>query len=112
MRITLAKAARVPLKGPIRDRGYSAEVDEDTYQALKSHGVLADTEKPEVKVEVKTETEQEAVQSTKKSGPKRPAKSAPVQAWRDYADSRGIKTGGLTRSQIIGAVKKIDEDRG
>lgn len=108
MRIVLAKAARVPLNGPLRDKGYTAEVDEDTYKFLVSHGVLAeDKPKPEAEPEPEEDLDSEVATVTGSSEDwKRPAKTASAKAWKDYASHLGIKVSGLSKQEIIGAVEK------
>lgn len=46
---------------------------------------------------------QEPSQSTEPKG------NASRAAWRDYADSLGIKTGGMTRAEIRDAVKEVSQ---
>lgn len=36
---------------------------------------------------------------------KRPAKTAPVDAWRKYAESLGVEVKGLSKQEIIAATK-------
>ena len=38
-----------------------------------------------------------------------PKGSASRAAWRDYADTLGIKTGGMTRAEIRDAVKEVNQ---
>lgn len=41
--------------------------------------------------------------------PGAPRGNASRAAWRDYADSLGIKTGGMTRAEIRDAVKEVSQ---
>lgn len=113
MKIVLAKAARVPLQGPLRDKGYTADVDQETYDFLLNHGVLESEAKTEPAaaepVKDKAEAVEEVKEDPKKSGLKKPARSASAAAWRDYASSIGIKTANMSRAELIGAVAKIEK---
>lgn len=41
---------------------------------------------------------------------KAPRNSASAAEWREYAASRGVKTKGLTRAQLIAAVRDLDNN--
>ena len=41
--------------------------------------------------------------------PGAPKGNASRAAWRDYADTLGIKTGGMTRAEIRDAVKEVNQ---
>lgn len=118
--ITLIRAAVV--RGGIRPSGYTAEVDDATYQALLDRGVIEPEAEPERQVaEVDDAEAPEAVAAAEESsepvleptpaagepGVKLPPMTAPIAVWREFAESPkvGIKTAGMKKPEIIGAVK-------
>lgn len=114
MIITLRKAARVPLNGPIRWPGYSADVDELTFRELEKRGVLDDGRLEPERIEAKKSDEPEDPEPESVPVPEgepetssRPSRTAPVKVWREYARSLGIKTEGLAKNEIIGAVDSL-----
>lgn len=105
--IVLVKAAQVPLKGPIRWPGYTAEVDDETFEALSARGVLAVevpatvvVEQPAVDVSATLEEETPSVDQVR-----RPKQAANLDAWETYARALGIDTKGMTKQEIIAATK-------
>lgn len=117
--ITLIKASVVPGHGgALRPSGFTAEVDEATYQGLLRRGVItaepapappSTAEEEEVSApepEVEEEPEPAPAPPTK-SGGKLPPMTAPIAVWREFAESPavGIKTAGMKKPEIIGAVK-------
>lgn len=106
-KIVLAKAAQVPIKGPIRWPGYTAEVDDATFDALSARGVLA-VEAPTTVV-----VEQTAVEPTPEPAEdeppaeevQRPKQAANLETWQAFARGLGIDTKGMTKQEIIAATK-------
>lgn len=90
--------------------GSVVEVDDETAGWLDSCGAVrheADNtaKKPESEP---TLVEQEAEKPTAapKSGDvPRPAKAAPIEDWRKYAEAQGIVTKGLSKKELIGATQ-------
>lgn len=114
-KITLLKAARVPLNGPIRPSGFTTNVDEDTYQVLHERGVIADETVPEVvsPVPVPEPVPQPVVEAPPESkapvdisGVKLPPMTASIGVWREVADQVGVKTANMRKAEIIGALKQ------
>lgn len=106
--IVLAKAAQVPLGGPIRWPGYSAEVDVETHAVLSARGVLApETDTPVARNtaassdEVKQATEAEKAPG----GLPRPRQAEAKEKWEAYARSLGIDPKGLDKQEIIAATR-------
>lgn len=54
------------------------------------------------------DTEPETPAPRGKGKRKRPAKTAPVAAWRAYAKDLGVNTTGMTRFELIQAVKQTE----
>lgn len=114
--IVLAKAAQVPLKGPIRWPGYTAEVDDATFDALSARGVLAAEVPATIVVEqspaeppIET-AEAEPPIETAEDAPsaeelRRPKQAANLDAWETYARALGIDPKGMTKQEIIAATK-------
>lgn len=106
-KIVLTKAAQVPLKGPIRWPGYTAEVDDATFDALSARGVLA------VEVPTTVLVEQPAAEPTPEPAEdappagevQRPKQAANLETWQAFARGLGIDTKGMTKQEIIAATK-------
>lgn len=104
MKVTLAKAIRLP-GHPLRARGAVVDVDEATAARLRERGVLVDeTAAPEpspVKVDppVKDEKPEGGVEQAAK-----PAKSAKIELWQDYARANGLDPKGLSKQELIAAL--------
>lgn len=106
----------MPLDGPIRWPGYSAEVDGPTFDALKALGAVEVVEAPaeasaavedepaEAPVEVESTDEPDEVEEAPE-GMERPKKVANLETWQTYARSMGIDPKGMTKAEIIAATK-------
>ena len=112
-KITLIKAAQVPVRGPIRPSGFTAVVDDDTYEALLSRGVIATEVEPEPVQEITPEVKIEAVAQpvaeaahVVASSVQLPPMTAPINVWREIAAEVGIKTANMKKAEIIGAMKQ------
>lgn len=114
-KITLLKAARVPLNGPIRPSGFTTNVDEDTYQVLHERGVIAGEDVPEVVApqpdpepapQPVVESPPEPQAPVDASKVKLPPMTAPIGVWREVADKVGVKTANMRKAEIIGALKQ------
>lgn len=108
MKVTLAKAIRLP-GHPLRARGAVVDVDEATAERLRARGVLVDeTAAPErVKgparvVEPVEEKQPEGIDGVEEAV--KPAKSAGIEVWRDYARANGVDPKGLSKQEIIAAL--------
>lgn len=131
MRVTLVKAIRLPGR-PLRAAGSVVEVDEETAADLVRRGVVAEAATAGV-VEgdaaptddgdddddgdadpVESDGDADPVESADDEDDTdpvdpvdengRPRKTAPVAAWRKYADAQGLPTKGLNKQQIIAAL--------
>lgn len=108
MKVTLAKAIRLP-GHPLRARGSVVEVDEETAERLRARGVLVDetavpesAEEPVQVIEPVEEKQPEGVGGVEKAA--KPAKSAGIEAWRDYARANGLDPKGLSKQELIAAL--------
>lgn len=106
MKVTLAKAIRLP-GHPLRARGAVVDVDEATAARLRARGVLVDeTAAPEsvpVKVDPPVKDEKpEGVDGVEQSA--KPAKSAKIELWQDYARANGFDPKGLSKQELIAAL--------
>ena len=120
-KIILAKAAQVPLKGPIRWPGYTAEVDDATFDALSARGVLAvevpttvlveqpaadPTPEPAEDAPPAAEDAPPAAEDAPPAGEvQRPKQAANLETWQAFARGLGIDTKGMTKQEIIAATK-------
>lgn len=121
-KITLLKAAQVPLNGPIRPSGFTAEVDEETYQSLHDRGLLADEpdqteDGPAAEQSVDTAPEQaeDAVDPVKpvvRKFPPLPKKTEGANVWREYARENEIDVRGLSeKAALIGHITQVVNDQ-
>ena len=108
MKVTLAKAIRLPGQ-PLRARGSVVDVDEETAERLRARGGLVDetavpelAEEPARVVEPVEEKQPEGVDGVEKAA--KPAKSAGIEAWRDYARANGLDPKGLSKQELIAAL--------
>lgn len=115
MKVTLVKAIRLPGR-PLRAAGSVVEVDEETAADLVRRGVVAEAatagvvetdgdgdDDDDVDADpVETDGDTDPVDPVDENG--RPRKTAPVAAWRKYADAQGLPTKGLDKQQIIAAL--------
>lgn len=90
--------------------GSVVEVDDETASWLDSCGAVRHetdhtAKKPESKPAL-VEQEAEKPTAAPKSGDvPRPAKAAPIDDWRKYAEAQGIVTKGLSKKELIGATQ-------
>lgn len=89
--------------------GDTVDVDEATAEWLRSTGALGGPEaaaKPARRRVSRPEPDTPPTESTgAPSGAKRPRKAAPVDEWRAYATASGIDPAGLSKAEIIAAVR-------
>lgn len=109
----------MPLDGPIRWPGYSADVDDATFEALAALGAIEVAPVSEPVADDAPELE-----SDDPSGPEpdpeadapdeadespedmdRPKKVANLDTWQAYARSVGIDPKGMTKAEIIAATQ-------
>lgn len=116
-KIVLIKAAQIPLGGPIRPSGFSAEVDEDTFTVLNDRGVIAlhipaaEDVVSASPVEPSEPQEAEPAESdmpSRKSYPQLPKKTQGINVWREYARDNDIDVRGLSeKSELMGHIIKV-----
>ena len=104
--VTLAKGCRLP-GHPVRPAGYAMDVKQDIFDELAPRGffVSATGDEPEPVEPVAEETAPATVDDEPADEVKRPAKTAPVDAWRKYAKSLGVEVKGLSKQEIIAATQ-------
>ncbi|PRQ10628.1 hypothetical protein C1Y63_10565 [Corynebacterium sp. 13CS0277] len=97
-----------PLHPVVYRRGDAVDVDGVDVDWAVRVGIIADADAlpapapaPAVVVE---EPAEEPAPAPAVEAPVKPKKTAPVDAWRDYATHLGIDVKGLTRAEIISAV--------
>lgn len=102
MLVTLAKSVRLP-GDRLRRVGEVVEVDDEVFASFSQLGVFAapapEPAAPAKRVEVEPVAEPEAPAAVK-----RPRKTAPLDAWKAYAESKGIDPKGMTKAELIAAV--------
>lgn len=106
MKVTLAKAIRLP-GHPLRARGAVVDVDEAAAARLRERGVLVDEsaapEPAPVKVDSPVKDEKpEGVDGVEQAA--KPAKSAKIELWQDYARANGLDPKGLSKQELIAAL--------
>lgn len=101
--VKLAKSIRFP-GGPLLKQGSTHDIEDALFDEFVDKGVFVVDTPPVVEPAAPVE---EVVESDSDvevdEGVSRPAKSAPVTAWREYADSLGVDTKGLSKAEIIAA---------
>ena len=90
--------------------GDTVEVDEQTAGWLESCGALAsgrtDPAPRAVVAPPAFEPDPASAEVTPvASGPEKPKRTAPVEAWRTYAEAQGLDIKGLSKKDIIAAVR-------
>lgn len=110
-RVTLARAWNPGNNRYVR--GDTVEVNEATAAWLDRTGALAkpieetapeDDTSTDLEDHDAPDDEDEDVTPVESSDPEKPKKASSVDAWREYAEARGIETKGLTKAEIIAAV--------
>lgn len=112
MKVKLAKSVRLSPIRPLCLAGSVVEVDEATYGRLVELGAVEvesdATPEPEPEVVVEAAPEPESEPEVEPAPVvSRPAKSAPEDKWRAYAESLGLDVKGLKKPEIIAAVAKV-----
>lgn len=105
MKVTLGKAVRLPGRRLFRS-GEVVEVSEQEAGFIARLGAEATTPavKPAPVVESAPASAGEPVE--KDDGPERPPKSASAERWKEYLTAKGINPAGLSKREMIAAVKK------
>ena len=89
--------------------GDVVDVDDETAAWLERSGALAapksakETQEPEAPDEPEAPEDPPQDAAPKQQAPARPARTAPLDTWRAYAEAQGIDPKGLTKAEIIAA---------
>lgn len=104
MKVTLGKAVRLPGRRLFRS-GEVVEVNEQEAELVARLGAeaIVPAVEPVPVVESAPAGDGETV---KDDGPERPPKSASAERWKEYLTARGINPSGLSKREMIAAVKK------
>lgn len=96
----------------VKDRGEPLNVEPGAVHIMLTLGYRVVAESPTVATNVEQRTVEPAVRNDSPTSPDAPKGNATRAAWREYAESLGVKTEGLTRAQIRDAVaaRKADEE--
>lgn len=101
--VKLAKSIRFP-GGPLLKQGSTHDIEDALFDEFVDKGVFVVGTPPVVETAAPVEDVVESDPDVEvDDGASRPAKSAPVTAWREYADSLGVDTKGLSKAEIIAA---------
>lgn len=105
VRVTLAKGCRLP-GHPVRPAGYTVDVSQDIFDEFEPRGFfVGETEAEPASAPATEPVGNEPADDEPAEDVKRPAKTAPVDAWRKYAESLGVEVKGLSKQEIIAATK-------
>ena len=105
VRVTLAVGCRLP-GHPVRPAGYTMDVSQDIFDEFEPRGFfVGETEAEPASAPATEPVGNEPADDEPAEDVKRPAKTAPVDAWRKYAESLGVEVKGLSKQEIIAATK-------
>lgn len=106
MKVTLGKAVRLPGRRLFRS-GEVVEVNEREAELVARLGAEATTPAVEpAPVPVVESAPAGDGETVKNDGPERPPKSASAERWKEYLTAKGINPAGLSKREMIAAVKK------
>ncbi|OHO71181.1 hypothetical protein HMPREF2692_01310 [Corynebacterium sp. HMSC036D03] len=105
VRVTLAKGCRLP-GHPVRPAGFTMDVTDEVFAEFEPRGFFVGETVDEPTPAPAAETvDDESVDDEPAEDVKRPAKTAPVDTWRKYAESLGVVVKGLSKQEIIAATQ-------
>ena len=105
VRVTLAVGCRLP-GHPVRPAGYRMDVSQVIFDEFAPRGFFVGETEDEPASAPATETvDDESADDEPAEDVGRPAKTAPVDAWRKYAESLGVEVKGLSKQEIIAATQ-------
>lgn len=113
--VTLAKSIRFP-GGPLYKPGKQIEVEDSLFDEYVDKGVFvvegSDEDSDVVAAASAAPVVEEPAtvpepEPTPAAGVERPKMTATVDVWREYAEANGVKTTGLSKKEIIGAMDSI-----
>ena len=105
VRVTLAKGCRLP-GHPVRPAGFTMDVMDEVFAEFEPRGFfVGETEDEPTPAPATEPVDDEFADAEPADEVKRPAKTAPVDMWRKYAESLGVEVKGLSKQEIIAATK-------
>ncbi|WP_368921520.1 hypothetical protein [Corynebacterium striatum] len=105
VRVTLAMGCRLP-GHPVRPAGFTMDVTNEVFAEFGPRGFFVGETEDEPAPPPATEpVDDELTDDEPADEVKRPAKTAPVDTWRKYAESQGTPTKGLSKQEIIAATQ-------
>lgn len=100
-KVTLAKSIRLP-GDRLRRVGEVVDVSDEVHERFAPLGVFV-ADEPAPVAEPAPAPAPESEPAPEQKGMKRPARTAPVDTWRAYAEAKGIDPKGLSKAEIIAA---------
>ena len=100
-KVTLAKSIRLP-GDRLRRVGEVVDVSDEVHERFAPLGVFV-VDEPAPEPEPAPAPDPEPEPAPEQKGVKRPARTAPVDVWRAYAEAQGIDPKGLSKAEIIAA---------
>ena len=100
-KVTLAKSIRLP-GDRLRRVGEVVDVSDEVFDRFSPLGVFVSDDPAPVPVKAEAPADERAAEPDAPAV-KRPARTAPVDTWRAYAESQGIDPKGLSKAEIIAA---------
>ena len=100
-KVTLAKSIRLP-GDRLRRVGEVVDVSDEVRERFAPLGVFVSGDPAPVQVKAEAPVDERA---SEPDAPrvKRPARTAPVDTWRAYAEAQGIDPKGLSKAELIAA---------
>ena len=100
-KVTLAKSVRLP-GDRLRRVGEIVDVSDEVHERFSPLGVFVSDDPAPVQVKAAAPVD-ERVSEPDAPMVKRPARTAPVDTWRAYAEAQGIDPKGLSKAELIAA---------
>lgn len=100
-KVTLAKSIRLP-GDRLRRVGEVVDVSDEVFDRFSPLGVFVSDDPAPVTVKPEVPADERAPEPDAPRV-KRPARTAPVDTWRAYAEAQGIDPKGLSKAELIAA---------
>ena len=100
-KVTLAKSIRLP-GDRLRRVGEVVEVSDEVHERFSPLGVFVSDDPAPVPVKPEVPADERAPE-LEEPVVKRPARTAPLDTWRAYAEAQGIDPKGLSKAELIAA---------
>lgn len=100
-KVTLAKSIRLP-GDRLRRVGEVVDVSDEVHERFSPLGVFVSDDPAPVTVKPEVPADERASEPDVPMV-KRPARTAPVDTWRAYAEAQGIDPKGLSKAELIAA---------